>query len=355
MINQRFLRYFPGKGKKILALLLHSSFQENDYPDYPIGIEVGLIGNDFDICSYFYRDDSRIIGEHQVNNNFIELVEVYKPDIIFAHLQRTEIIKIDTLKFIKRKYPNIPITNLTGDAPYTAGVPLPTMVKVSPFMDATFINGSGKEIEAYEKQGCRNVFYLPHPYEEDKFYPLSDKDRVKLKKESKHKIVYCGTNHGTYDNSDSRVKMVKRLCETYGDLFKVYGGNWGFLGRNISMLPYYEQLYVYNAADIVINMDQINDIEGYFSDRHLIAMACKSLVVSDSGKFMKQYFKEGNGIVYFSDLNEMCNKIDFYLSNPKEIENATKSGYKFVNENYSYTAILKNHWYPTVEKVMKWK
>lgn len=351
--NNKFIRYFePRKenknNKKVLLLLLHGN--SNDL-DNTYESETGFVELGYSICSYSFRSDSNFSGVMNVNNNLLELVDEFKPDIIFLQLQKTSLIRKDILQYIKKNYPNIIITNWTGDVDFKLNNPIKEMVDYNSFVDYTFI--CSDEVKLYESCGCKNVCWIPTAFEGDKFHPLPEKEREILKKTYHHPIVFTGNNYGNlYNDSQMRIDMVNYLHKKFGNRFQVYGRQWNFSVAQ-PILSFNEQLYLYNSADIAVVIDN-QRIKGYWSDRRLIIGGCKkSLILAKYSPNICCYFSDENHMVFWEDFSELSEKIKYYLNpkNKEEKEIIVDNFYNLVHNEYTWKSILDRYYLPIVNNL----
>jgi len=70
------------------------------------------------------------------------------------------------------------------------------------------------------------------------------------------------------------------------------------------------------------------------SDRVFKVLAAGGFLLTDSWPDFNDYFEDGKDLVVYSDLDDLNNKIDYFLKNPKEREQISAQGYKTV-QNYT--------------------
>ncbi len=86
-----------------------------------------------------------------------------------------------------------------------------------------------------------------------------------------------------------------------------------------------------NNSKIIFNMTS-QGISS-FNYRTIQTMSCKKLMLCDYRKEATELFKN-NELVFYKDLDDAINKIEFYLSNPKEYEEITHKARKTIIKNH---------------------
>ena len=67
-------------------------------------------------------------------------------------------------------------------------------------------------------------------------------------------------------------------------------------------------------------------------------MACKKLVLCDrlaKSKRLHELFQEGEEIVFYDDIVDCVNKMNYYVENPEERERIANNGYEVVTEYHT--------------------
>ena len=128
--------------------------------------------SDRDIVSY-YRSLNDINGSKRLNNKLIEVISNYVPDIII--LGHADLIKKDTLSFIKKNYPNIKIAQWFLDRMDTQWLSnKKRFLDKIDMMDASFCTTEPRSLNIPSKY---EVYYIPNPvdasYEKIENYKLS--------------------------------------------------------------------------------------------------------------------------------------------------------------------------------------
>lgn len=184
---------------------------------------------------------------------------------------------------------------------------------------------SSNLLTLHQSQGYSGI-YLPFGVDVDQFYP-----RVKTGIYD-YDVAYAGND-------------IKGLERTVKYIYPaVYYNKFGLFGRWADGPSIYQQTlaqkcqgmiareelpYLYSAAKINLNFtaqDQVN--WGAMTDRPFQVMACKGFVITDyipdSEKQLAQCLVVTEGGI------DLINKIDYYLTKPREREEIAACGYQYV-------------------------
>ena len=117
--------------------------------------------SDRDIVSY-YRKINDLDGSKRLNKKFIEVISNYLPDVIvFGH---ADLIKRDTISFIKKTYPNIKFCQWFLDRMDTQWIKNLSRFKHKyDLMDANFCTSDPRSLK-FKKN--KPIYYLPNPVDE---------------------------------------------------------------------------------------------------------------------------------------------------------------------------------------------
>ena len=117
--------------------------------------------SDRDIVSY-YRSLNDIKGQKRLNSKLIEVISNYVPNLIV--LGHADLIKTETLEYIKKNYPNIKICQWFLDRmdDKWSHNQKRFLDKIN-LMDANFCTSDPKSIKINNKY---NIQYLPNPVDE---------------------------------------------------------------------------------------------------------------------------------------------------------------------------------------------
>ncbi len=199
---------------------------------------------------------------------------------------------------------------------------------------------SKKLLALHESQGYHGI-YLPFGVDLTKFYPRETDISCN------YDVVFVGNDIKGFG------RTMRYLSPMFNYNYALFG-KWPdgdsffqkvFSGVSRGRLDYDEVPRLYSNAKISLNFtfpDQIN--WGAMTDRPFQIMACKGFVISD---YVPGFEDELRGCMVITNGGlDLINKIDYYLSRPKERQEIANNGYQYVikqasikdrvNKLYSY-------------------
>ncbi len=231
--------------KKVLFVPIHTwmfdyyeAFINNDFELYSLNF--GDAKNKWDGKKYI---SSLIPAMDQV---FLKACEDIKPDWVFLKMDKSW-LSPQIIKEAKALLPNTVFTNWTGDV---RKEPKPGIVELGKVVDITLIVSTG-QIDLYKKYGLDCVEYLQTGVKPC-FFPLSEDERERLRKELKHDIVFCANNAGAHPGAPLRKEVASKLHDVFGKRFAVYGGGWNKHKNSCrKRIAYDDQQKVYNGCPML--------------------------------------------------------------------------------------------------------
>jgi len=123
------------------------------------------------------------------------------------------------------------------------------------------------------------------------------------------------------------------------DVYPNRGKVQKILEKNKSLKTFTKRVSNYKFVD-VINKSKIfitsNNIYGSLSIKYYEVLACGTLLLADRPVDLEIIgFKDKKHLVIYNDLDDLRNKLKYYLENKKEREEISKNGFDFVRENHS--------------------
>jgi hypothetical protein len=144
-------------------------------------------------------------------------------------------------------------------------------------------------------------------------------------------VVFTGT---PYDNDykPNKFELLRRIQEKFN--LTVFGNNkdgWKAQGiNNVFDGVFDEELSkIYSQSKIVIAISNVQ-CEGYWSIRTSQSLMCGAFTLS---RFTPQMEKElKDNVVYFQDIDDCLEKIDYYLTNEEERQKIANKGYEYAQK-----------------------
>lgn len=107
----------------------------------------------------------------------------------------------------------------------------------------------------------------------------------------------------------------------------------------VKQLPFEDYVPTYQRSKIGINIHNRGDYT-VGSYRLFDLPANGVMQISDGGKYLNNFFSVGEEIESYRDVNDLLEKILFYLSNDKERERIALNGFRRVRKDYRITKVL---------------
>ena len=262
--------------------------------------------SDRDIVSY-YRNINDLNGSKKLNNKLIEVISNYIPDLIlFGH---ADLIKTETLKYIKKSYPNIKMAQWFLDRmdSYWINNKKRFFDKIH-LMDASFCTTDPMSLKLKSKH---NVFYLPNPVDAS-FETLKNYQNKNLIND-----VFFAMSHGVHrgvlkrGKFDDRENFINKLIKLTPDLkFDIYGMN------GIQPIWADDYLSAISQSKIGLNLSQGNPTKYYSSDRFSQLIGNGLLVMIDEKTKISNFLNK-NEIVLYKNISDLSEKLIKYSNDNK--------------------------------------
>lgn len=310
------------------------------YYSYERRIYNGLVRNGHDVWFYSDRDETRRntpfalkpIGLKRTNQNLITLIRNFKPDaLLFLNGDK---ITVRTLETIKTNFPWIRMGHIIIDAifdPYN----IKKWLSRHHFMDAHFLTTGGQAISRFSVNG-NPCYFIPNitdrSMDTGKAFALSD-----LKYD-----IACPLNQ----SKDG----IERENLALGLLQKFPSYRCHFPGfNNTPSQRGKEYLDSFSSSAISLNLSK--DISKgkkampqelclYSSDRLAHILGNGSLAFIDR-KFQMESLLSEDEVVYFSNTEELHDKLTFHLKHDQERKRIAYNGWKKAHYAFNETAVTR--------------
>ncbi len=280
--------------------------------------------SDRDIVSY-YRRINDIDGSKKLNSKLIEVISNYLPDIIvFGH---ADLIKRDTIQFIKRTFPNIKFCQWFLDRMDTKWIKnLNRFVNKLDLMDANFCTSDPKSLGIRKE---KPIYYIPNPVDES-FEKLKNDQNSYLNNDvffaMSHGVHRGVLKKGKFDEREIFIEKLKKL--TPNIKYDLYGMN--------NNQPIWADNFInkISKSKMGLNLSQGKPVKYYSSDRFAQLIGNGLLVFVDEKTKFKDFLNQ-NEIVTYKNINDLANKIIKFNKNDKLRKKIAKRGrekyHKFFN------------------------
>ncbi len=290
--------------------------------------------SDRDIVSY-YRKINDLDGSKRLNKKFIEVISNYLPDVIvFGH---ADLIKRDTISFIKKTYPNIKFCQWFLDRMDTQWIKNLSRFKHKyDLMDANFCTSDPRSLK-FKKN--KPIYYLPNPVDES-FEKLRNYENKYLNNDiffaMSHGVHRGVLKKGKFDDREIFIQKLKKL--TPNIKYDLYG-----MDKN---QPIWADNFIQkiSKSKMGLNLSQGKTVKYYSSDRFAQLIGNGLLVlVDEKTKFTD--FLNTSEIVTYKNIKDLAKKIMKYNKNDSLRKKIAKKGrnkyHKYFNSKIIAEYILK--------------
>ena len=264
----------------------------------------------------------------KVNRDLVDTVIDELPHILFIY--RPILISKKTLIKIKNKSPRTTIISYNNDDPFSSQYAWYYWLRYKrsiSYYDVIY-SYRPSNIDQYKRHGAKKVNLLPPWFIKEKNFPIELKPNDAVKYQSD--VVFVGH----YENDD-RLDIIRGLIKS-GLKVALYGPEWNNIAVNDNVLNgLYPVKYLsgdeYNKAfcgakiALVLYSSLNNDV---YTRKCFEIPATSTLMVAKRTKEMQEFFKEDKECVYFNNIPELIEKINFYLKNDSLRKMVSESGYR---------------------------
>ena len=290
--------------------------------------------SDRDIVSY-YRSIKDINGSKKLNEKLIEVISNYVPNIII--LGHADLIKFETLRFIKKNYPQIKIVQWFLDRMDSKWkINKKRFLDKIEIMDASFCTTDPKSLNFPTKY---NIFFMPNPVDES-FERLHNYKYANFNND-----VFFAMSHGVHrgvlksGKFDERENFINNVMKRSPNIrFDLYGMN--------NKQPIWADNFInaISQCKIGLNLSQGSAAKYYSSDRFSQLIGNGLLVMIDEKTRFGDFFKNDE-IVLYKNTNDLSEKIEQYSNNDNLRKKTAKKGrdkyFKYFNSRIIADFIIK--------------
>ena len=286
--------------------------------------------SDRDIVSY-YRSIGDLNGSKRLNNKLIEVISNYVPDLIV--LGHADLIKVETLRFIKKNYPHIKIVQWFLDRMDSDwSINKSRFLDKINIIDASFCTTNPGFLNFNKRL---NISYMPNPVDES-FERLRNYNLNNFNND-----VFFAMSHGVHrgilkkGKFDKREIFINKLLKKSPNIrFDLYGMN--------NKQPVWADNFINSIAQskIGLNLSQGNAAKYYSSDRFSQLIGNGLLVMVDEKTKLKKFFKDDE-IVFYKDIDDLSEKINKYSNDDKLRKSIAKKGSQKYFKYFNSTLIAK--------------
>lgn len=224
----------------------------------------------------------------EVNNDFVEYVSQRKPDLVFMQLQETGIINAEAIKFARSASPKTVFAHWTGDYRPTISDYVKSVCRAT---DLTFASSVG-QLKDFTLVGAADVNYMQIgiDWEADILGIPAWEPPFAVPE-----IVFCGNHYpgGPWARGTAQRLADIRALKREGYDVGVVGRGWPDDIPVVGECAVKQQHHVYTRAKVVLSISHENDVDRYYSDRLLIAMASGTATIARRFPGFDEDFPDG--------------------------------------------------------------
>jgi len=271
--------------------------------------------SDRDIVSY-YRSLNDLNGSKRLNKKLLSVISNYLPDLIV--LGHADLIKSETLIYIKKNYPNIKIVQWFLDRMDSHWLKnKKRFIDKIDLMDVSFCTTDPSSLNFKNKH---RIYYLPNPVDES--FETLENYKNKLFKSDIFFAMSHGVHRGVLKKGkfDERELFINKLVDITPNIrFDLYGVN--------NIQPIWADNYrnAISKSKIGINLSQGKPAKYYSSDRFSQLIGNGLLVMIDQKTQIGNFFNKDE-IVQYKNINDLSEKIIKYSNDDKLRKAIAKKG-----------------------------
>ncbi len=257
----------------------------------------------------------------RVDKILSQQVESYQPDIIYVSFAR--VLDAESITIMREAAPKAVLIGGDGD-------PWPKLqdnrIEIAKKLDILTATNDGQFLDDYRKAGVKKAVFMPNMCDPDIDH------RYKVEAKWKKNILWTGkAKHHAFSGESHREAIVKRLLDRNDT--NIYGC---FGKPQIGGIDY---LYAISGAKIGINVNAINSVRLYHSDRITHYLSCGTMVLAKRVPDSDLLFKDGVHLRYFDTVNELFDLIDYYLEHEQERKKIAEAGMQHTHTEFNSTKI----------------
>jgi len=270
-----------------------------------------------------------ISGSKKLNNKLVEVISNYLPDLIV--LGHADLIEYQTLRFIKKNYPDIKICQWFLDRMDTDWTKnLVRFKDKMSLMDSNFCTTDPQTLNLSKKIP---IHYMPNPVDES-FETLKNFEKNNLNND-----VFFAMSHGVHrgvlkkGKFDERENFIVKLQQLIPNIrFDLYGM------KNHQPIWADNFINALSNSKIGLNLSQGKPSKYYSSDRFAQLIGNGLLVFIDA-KTKFNHFFNSNEIITYKNVTDLSKKINKFNQNDKLRKKVAKNGYKKYFKYFNSTII----------------
>ncbi len=299
------------------------------------------------VATFDYLQLERMgMSKDQINEEFAHAVIEYRPDWLWLQAQDTDIIQGDTLLRIREKLPKCVLSHWAGDMRATVSPYLQSICKATHLTTAS----SFTQLPLFREAGAQRAEYLQIglDWAED---VMGEPDWIPPFRVPE--IVFCGNYYGTSfpEGTKTREGAIRALQEAGLDV-GIVGSGWPSDFPTVGSCGVKQQHHVWKRAKICLSVNHFDQMERYYSDRQLIAMASGTPVLCQYVPGLQKEFDDGHDLLWFVDEKIMVEQAMILLNCPEKAKRIGLAGRARVLRDHTWFSRILGI-LPVVEEIAR--
>ncbi len=314
--------YMASMGYKLTQGLIRLNHQVLCYSDRDVAKAFGFLGH------------KNFLGNQKANENFYKYCINLKPDVIL--LGHADTISTETLKKIKEELKDVKIVQWNVD-PVNPIEPscinnIKNLKSKLEVVDYTFITTADSRLLSVLDLEKNKVFFIPNPVDAS-----IETAKVYESINPKYDLFFAASPNSKRDLG-GKIITSKELTEIITN--NVKSDKLLFPRLNSPSLDGVSYLEGLANSAMVLNISRLSNDYLYSSDRmaHAIGQGCLTFVDRKTG--FGDIFTEDE-IAFYETKEELLEKINYYIENPKQRQIVAQNGYKKYHELFNETKVAK--------------
>ncbi len=184
------------------------------------------------------------------------------------------------------------------------------------------LSTDGSRNRAYKDAGIKRC-YFKQAFNPEWYFPAP------RRKYQESEVAFIG---GAY--SPKRRQMIVELGRRYR--FKHYGKDNSCRGQ--------DHARAIARTKIMVCDNAVNDLEGYWSNRVYLHLACRGFVLHPRVPGMSEVFTDGEHLIYYDGYEDLFTKIEQYLPLEDERWRIARAGCQSVRKHHTWDARMEEFW-----------
>lgn len=249
------------------------------------------------------------------DNSLIDDVVKNKPEYMLVQTYKDE-ISYEAFKYIKDKTDTISIY-WGGDDEHEFDIPEYWSSNKMAQNFNWIVTTLPEAVPKYHALGCENVILSQFGANQKKFKPYRiDKDID---------VSFCGAAH------TDRPGMVAAIQQAGIDI-KTFGKGWA----DDSFLKAMDYIKIFSRSKININFAKTEGGRLQVKGRDFEVPACRGFLLTTYNPLLSRYYNIGEEIETYDDVQELVDKVKFYLAHDDERKKIAKAGYERFLKDHTY-------------------